>query len=257
MTNRLLIEDTGPVRVITLNRPEVHNAFDDKLIAELHLAFTDADRNDDVRVVVLAANGKSFSAGADLNYMRRIGEFSREDNVADANRMAKMLHALYSLRKPTIARVSGSAFGGGVGLVSCCDFAIAAHDASFAFSEARIGIIPATISPFVVDAIGQKQASRLFMRARPFSAERALQVGLISEVCKSDELDQRIGRLTQDLLHNGPEAVVRCKQLARRVGMRAIDDTLLQETAEAIAERRESDEGREGLDAFLNQRMPD
>jgi len=248
--------DGRGVATVTMNNPDKHNAFDDAIIAELQAAFERADSDDQVRVLILAATGKSFSAGADLNWMKRMADYSRAENLRDSKALAAMLQSLNFLSKPSIARVQGAAFGGAVGLVSCCDMAVASQRASFCLSEVKIGLIPATISPYVVAAIGQRAARRYFTTAERFKAERALQLGLLSEVVEEDQLDHCIDGLLESLLANGPAAVKAAKQLVFDVAEREIDATLIQATCEAIADIRVSAEGQEGLGAFLEKRPP-
>jgi methylglutaconyl-CoA hydratase len=244
------------VATVTLNRPEIHNAFDETLIASLTAAFVSLDDNADVRVVVLTGAGKSFCAGADLNWMRRMAAFGKEENLADANALAGMLRALYALSKPTIARVGGAAYGGGVGLVAACDIAIAVPEATFALSEARLGLIPATIGPYVIEAIGARQARRYFLTAERFDAQEARRIGLVHELVAADAIDARIDALIATLQTAGPAAQLECKALIRGVAHRPIDDDVIAGTAQHIAAVRASPEGREGVAAFLGKRRP-
>jgi methylglutaconyl-CoA hydratase len=244
------------VATITLNRPDIHNAFDEALIARLTASLVSLDDNRDVRVVVVAGAGRSFCAGADLNWMKRMAAFDREQNLADANALAAMLRALYALSKPTIARVHGAAYGGGVGLVAACDIAIGAPEAMFALSEAKLGLIPATIGPYVIEAIGVRQARRRFLTAERFDAAEALRIGLLHEVVPLGELDARIAELAAMLETAGPQAQLECKALIRGVAHRPIDDDVIAGTAEHIAAVRASAEGREGLAAVLGKRKP-
>ncbi len=249
------VDDRGVARV-TMNNPEKHNAFDDAIIKELHAVFEQADTDDQVRVLVLAATGKSFSAGADLNWMKRMADYSREENLRDSKALAAMLRSLNFLSKPSIARVQGAAFGGAVGLVSCCDMAVASQRASFCLSEVKIGLIPATISPYVVAAIGQRAARRYFTTAERFKAQQALRLGLLSEVVEEDQLDHCIDGLIESLLANSPAAVRAAKRLVFDVAEREINAPLIEATCEAIADIRVSAEGQEGLCAFLEKRAP-
>jgi len=244
------------VATVTLNRPEIHNAFDETLIAHLTAAFVSLDDDPDVRVVVLAAAGRSFCAGADLNWMKRMAAFGRQENLADAHALAAMLRALYALSKPTVARVSGAAYGGGVGLVAACDIALGVPEAMFALSEARLGLIPATIAPYVIEAIGARQARRYFVTAERFDAADALRIGLLHEVVAIEAIDARIDRLVGTLKAAGPAAQLECKALIRGVAHRPIDDDVIAGTAEHIAAVRASPEGREGVAAFLAKRRP-
>jgi len=250
------VDDRG-VAMVTMNNPDKHNAFDDIIIKELHAAFEQADADDQVRVLILAATGKNFSAGADLNWMKRMASYTREENLRDSQALAAMLKSLNFLSKPSIARVQGAAFGGAVGLVSCCDMAVGSQRASFCLSEVKIGLMPATISPYVIAAIGQRAARRYFTSAERFKAEQALQLGLLSEVVAEEQLDQCIEGLLESLLANSPAAVKAAKQLVFDVAEREINTPLIQATCEAIADIRVSSEGQEGLGAFLEKRAPD
>ena len=249
------IDSRGVARV-TMNRPEKHNAFDDSVIAELRATFDDLATRDEVRVMVLASQGKNFSAGADLGWMKRMAEYDYEHNHHDAQLLAGMLKALHDLPQPTIARVQGAAFGGAVGLVSCCDMAVAGESASFCLSEVKIGLIPATISPYVITAMGERAARRYFTTAERFRAAEGLRLGLVSEVVGEDELDAAVDTLVDALLQNGPQAVRAAKQLVADVAGREITADLIEDTCERIAQIRISDEGQEGLGAFLNKRKP-
>jgi methylglutaconyl-CoA hydratase len=249
------IDSRGIARV-TMNRPEKHNAFDDSVIAELRAAFDELAARDDVRVVVLASEGKNFSAGADLGWMKRMAEYDYAHNLKDAQLLAGMLKALHDLPQPTIARVQGAAFGGAVGLVSCCDMAVASEGASFCLSEVKIGLMPATISPYVIKAMGERAARRYFTTAERFRAAQGLRLGLVSEVAAEDELDAAVDALVDALLQNGPLAVRAAKQLVVDVAGKEITPELIEHTCERIAQIRISDEGQEGLGAFLNKRKP-
>ena len=242
------------VATVTLNRPEIHNAFDEALIEALTAAFVSLDDNADVRAVVLAGAGKSFCAGADLNWMKRMAAFGAEENLADAHALAAMLRSLYALAKPTIARVTGAAYGGGVGLVAACDIAIAVPEAAFALSEVKLGLIPATIGPYVMEAIGARQARRYFLTAERFGAQDALRIGLLHDVVARDQIDARIEQFIATLKAASPAAQLECKALIRGVAHRPIDDDVIAGTAEHIAAVRASPEGREGVAAFLGKR---
>lgn len=241
---------------ITLNRPEMHNAFDDTLISALIEEFTRLERERSVRVIFLAASGKSFSSGADLNWMRRMSDYSFDENRADAMALAELMKTLANLSKPTIALVQGAAIGGGVGLVACCDIALASENASFCLSEVRLGLIPAVISPYVAAAIGSRATRRYFLTAERFDANEARRIGLVHEVVSSEELAERADKLGRKLLRNGPQAMASVKALVAEVALGSLDDDLIADTAERIAEIRASAEGREGLSAYLEKRDP-
>lgn len=244
------------IATLRLNRADKHNAFDDEIIAQMSAAFIDIDNDDSVRLMILAANGKNFCAGADLGWMKRMASYDYQANLDDARGLASMLKSLNSMNKPTIARVQGAAFGGAVGLVSCCDIAVAAESAFFCLSEVKLGIVPATISPYVIAAIGQRAARRYFCSAETFDAQRALSLGLLSEVCAEHVLDQSIEKISKKILANGPAAVTASKQLVRDFANKTIDADLIENTSKRIAEIRVSDEGQEGLAAFLEKRSP-
>jgi len=246
--------DANGVATLTLNRPEVHNAFDDHLIVQLTHKLRELDHHASVRVVVLAAGGKSFSAGADLNWMKRIARYSEAENIRDAVALAGLMRALNTMTKPTIARVQGSAFGGGVGLVACCDIAIAGSAALFSLSEVRLGLIPAVISPYVIAAMGERNARRYFLTAERFDAQEALRVGLVHTVVTDGELDAAVSRIVGELLKGGPKAIAASKELIAHVTGRPIDHVLAEETATRIAQIRVSPEGQEGIAAFLDKR---
>ena len=255
MSESLAVERQGPVGLVSMNRPERHNAFDDVLIAELTEALRSIEADDAVRVVVLSGAGKSFSAGADLNWMKRMSGFGKDENQRDAMQMAALMRTLANLRKPTIARVHGAAYGGGVGLVACCDVAVGSHASTFALSEARLGLIPAVISPYVVAAIGERSARRYFLTAERFDAAEAWRLGLLHELAPDEAgLDEKIGEIVDAMLQCGPVAQKEAKELIRAVAGRPIHSELLQDTAERIARIRASPEGREGVAAFLDKR---
>jgi len=256
MYQTLEIERTGKVATLWMNRPAVFNAFDRALIAELAAACAALDADASVRVVVLAGRGKHFSAGADLNWMRRASDSTEAENLADSRKFAAMLRALSGLSKPTIARVQGAALGGGTGLTAACDMAIAADDASFATSEVKFGIIPAVISPYVLRAIGPRHALRYFQSAERFGATEAKAMGLVNEVVTLAELDAAVDRLVQALLACGPQAQLAAKQLIAALAGRPIDDAVAEETATRIARQRATDEAREGFAAFFDKRAP-
>lgn len=257
MSESVLFEvDERGVATVTLNRPEKHNAFDDALIKELTNIFKKVGEDKNIRVMILAANGKSFCAGADVNWMRRMADYTFEQNVADANALANMLWELNYLPKPTIARVQGAAFGGAVGLVACCDMAVGSKLSKFCLSEVKLGLIPATISPYVIDAMGARVARRYFTTAEVFSARRARRLGLLSETVTEEELDSTIDDLVQHILRNGPAATAAAKQLVFDVSHQPAEEELLEKTSLRIATIRVSEEGQEGLKAFLEKRPP-
>ena len=254
MFTTLEIELQGPVATIWMNRPDLHNAFDEILIAELTAACVALDDDADVRVVVLAGRGKSFSAGADLNWMRRAANNGLDDNLNDARALARMLRTLAEMNKPTIARVQGAALGGGMGLAAACDIAVASTKAVFATSEVRFGIIPSAISPYVLRAIGARQATRYFQSAERIDAVRAREIGLVHETVEAGALDARIQEIASALLQGGPLAQAAAKDLIRAVDGESINDNLVEETAHRIAHLRATPEAREGIAAFLDKR---
>ena len=239
---------------VTLNRPELRNAFDDALIRELRRAFSDVEKDSSVRVMVLGGNGPAFCAGADLNWMKRMAGYSYEENLADAKGLAEMLATLDRLPKPTIARVHGPVFAGGTGLVAACDIAVGTPEAKMCLSEAKLGLSPATISPYVMRAMGEREARRYFLTAEIFDAQEALRIGMLSLLVQPGELDAAIDGLLKHLLAGGPEAHAKIKALIRSVAGRRPDDALVAETAKQIAEIRGSAEGREGIASFLDKR---
>jgi methylglutaconyl-CoA hydratase len=251
----LAIERQGPIGLITMNRPERHNAFDDVLIAELTEALRSMEAEDGIRVVVLSGAGKSFSAGADLNWMKRMAGFSKEENQRDAMGLGALMRTLAHLRKPTVARVHGAAYGGGVGLVACCDIAVAAQAATFSLSEAKLGLVPAVISPYVVSAIGERAARRYFLTAERFDAAEAWRLGQVHDLgASTEDMDEKIGAIIDAMLTCGPVAQREAKELIRAVAQRPVTSEVIQDTAERIARVRSSPEGREGVAAFLEKR---
>ena len=256
MFETLTIERAGPVATLWMDRPDVFNAFNEQLIDELTRACEQLDKDAEVRVVVLGGRGTHFSAGADLNWMRRAAQASEQENLEDARRFARMLRTLSTLSKPTIARVQGAALGGGTGLAAACDMAVATSDAVFSTSEVKFGIIPAVISPYVLRAMGPRHAMRYFQTAERISAERALAIGLVHEVAAPDQLDAAIAALVKPLLAGGPLAQKAAKDLIAAVQGRPLDDDTLEETAKRIARQRRTDEAREGVSAFLDKRLP-
>jgi len=253
----LEIELAGPVATIWMNRPNLHNAFDETLIAELTAACIALDEDQDVRVVVLAGRGKSFSAGADLNWMRRAANNGIDENLNDARALAGMLRTLAEMGKPTIARVQGAALGGGMGLAAACDIAVASTKAVFATSEVRFGIIPSAISPYVLRAIGARQAYRYFQSAERIDAARAREIGLVHEAVDPEQLDARVREIVGALLQGGPLAQAAAKSLIRAVNNQPINDNLVEDTAHRIAHLRATPEAQEGITAFLEKRNAD
>lgn len=255
--NAILLEVDGPVGILTLNRGDRHNAFDETLIAEITAGLKELEANHAVRVVVLSSTGKSFCAGADLNWMQRAAGYSPEENLRDARNLAELLRTLNELAKPTVARVQGPAYGGGVGLVSACDVAIATFDAQFALTEVKLGLIPAVISPYVIQALGTRAARRYMLSAERFSASEAYRLGLVHEIVPDEAaLDDAVGEVVEALLNNGPNAQAECKALIAAVADRTIDAAVIEDTAQRITRVRASDEGREGIGAFLEKRKP-
>lgn len=257
MYENILTEIAAGIGSVTLNRPERHNAFDNRTIDELIDACLAYDANPAVRVVVLSSSGKSFSAGADLNWMKQAAAQGFDENLRDARNLAEMLRCIARLSKPTIARVQGPAYGGGVGVIAACDIAIATATSQFALTEVKLGIIPATISPHVIAAIGERNARRYMLSAETFSAFDACSIGLIHQtVADEAALDEAVGRIAASLLKNGPQALAACKQLIADVAGQPLSAELIEDTARRIAEIRASDEAREGMSAFLEKRKP-
>ncbi|XQW83677.1 enoyl-CoA hydratase/isomerase family protein [Thalassotalea piscium] len=253
--SKVLFEvDRYGVATVTLNNPEKHNAFDDEIIAQLTRVFMEIASRDDIKLMILASTGKSFSAGADLSWMKRMASYSLDENLADANALAHMLKSLNFLPQPTIAKIQGAAFGGAVGLAACCDIVIASDKASFCLSEVKLGLIPATISPYVINAIGQKACRRYFITAERFFAKQAQQLGLVNEVVPLDDLDSAIDDMVLTILNNSPEAVIQAKKLTSDIAFQNIDEALISLTSERIAAIRISEEGQEGLTAFFEKR---
>jgi methylglutaconyl-CoA hydratase len=250
------IELKGAVATIWMNRPDLHNAFDENLITELTAACIALDDDKDVRVVVLAGLGKSFSAGADLNWMKRAANNGLDDNLNDARALAFMLRTLAEMKKPTIARVQGAALGGGMGLAAACDIAVASTKAVFATSEVKFGIIPSAISPYVLRAIGPRQAYRYFQSAERIDALRAREIGLVHEAVEPEQLDAKVQEIVNALLQGGPLSQAAAKDLIRAVAGQPVNETLVEETAHRIAHLRATPEAREGISAFLDKRQP-
>ena len=256
MADNLIVEKHGAVATVTLNRPELRNAFDDVLISSLTEAFSDIEKDESVRAMVLTGSGKAFCAGADLNWMKRMAGYGYEQNLADAKALAGMLAALDRMSKPTVARVHGPAYAGGVGLVAACDIAIGTQNAAFCLTEVKLGLSPATISPYVVRAMGERLARRYFLTAEVIDAGEAYRLRLLSEVVATEALDDTINALLDHLVAGGREAHRKIKDLVRAVGTSPPDDALIADTARRIAEIRVSPEGREGIASFLEKRKP-
>ncbi|WP_423597927.1 enoyl-CoA hydratase/isomerase family protein [Roseateles sp. MS654] len=260
VTTTLRVERSGPgaaVARVTLNRPDVRNAFNDTVIGELTAVFEALGGDTSLRAIVLAAEGKAFCAGADLNWMKAMAGYSWDENHADASRLAHMLWTLYRCPVPVIARVQGDVYAGGVGLVSVCDIVVAAESAGFCLSEAKLGLLPATIGPYVVRAMGEQAARRYFVTAERFSAAEAHRLGLVHElVADAQALDATVDALVAALLANGPMAVRACKRLVQDVAHAPITDALRDDTARRIADIRASDEGRDGVQSFLSKGKP-
>lgn len=252
----LTLTHTGALLTITLSRPEVRNAFNDEVIAELTQAFQTAAASAETRVVVLAAEGPAFCAGADLNWMRRMADYTRAESLADAAKLAEMLRVMYACPKPTIARIQGDVVAGGMGLVAACDMAVAVDTAGFCLSEVKLGLIPATISPYVIRAMGARAAHRYFLTAERFSAQVAHRIGFVHEVVPAEQVDAKVAELVKALVNASPNAVRSCKELVQTVAEREIDGALIAQTVEGIAEIRSSTEGKEGVQSFLQKRKP-
>ena len=257
MTNaNLTIAIQSHVATVTLNRPDVRNAFNAELIAEITHTFIELGKRSDVRCIVLAANGPAFCAGADLNWMRSMADYTHEQNLADAARLAAMMQTVYECPKPTIARIQGDVYAGGMGLVAACDMAVAVDTAHFCLSEVKLGLLPSTISPYVIRAMGARAAHRYFLTAERFSAAHALRIGFVHEVVAADTLDSKVAELSSALVNAGPQAVRLCKKLVQDVAGHDITPELVDMTIASIADVRVSPEGREGLQSFLQKRKP-
>jgi methylglutaconyl-CoA hydratase len=252
----LQVSVNGALATITLDRPDVRNAFNETMIADLTQAFDSLGSNDAVRAIVLEANGPAFCAGADLNWMKKMARHTHAENLADAQQLAVMLRTIYACLKPVVAKVQGDCYAGGMGLVAACDIVVAAEEVHFCLSEVTLGLIPATISPYVIKAIGEQAARRYFLTAERFDAREARRIGLAHEVVAASELDGKVGAITKALVANSPHAVRQAKILVRDVAGRPVTDALVQDTAERIAQIRASGEGREGVLSFLEKRKP-
>ena len=252
----LLLEVGAGVARVELNRAEVRNAFNERLIGEITQIFFELGQRDDVRCIILAANGTAFCAGADLNWMRSMADYTREENLADAERLAAMMRTVYECPKPIIAKIQGDVYAGGTGLVAVCDMAVAVDTAHFCLSEVKLGLVPSTISPYVIRAMGARAAHRYFLTAERFSAAEALRIGFVHEVVAADALNAKVAELSTALVNAGPEAVKLCKKLVQDVAGKDITPELVDMTIASIADVRVSAEGREGLQSFLQKRKP-
>lgn len=252
----LELSRAGNLATVTLNRPDVRNAFNETTIAEITAAFTELGADHEVRAIVLAANGQSFCAGADLNWMKKMADYTHEENLADAGQLATMLHTIYSCPKPVVARIQGDCYAGGMGLVAACDVVVTVDSANFCLSEVKLGLIPATISPYVIKAMGENAARRYFLTAERFSAAEAHRLGFAHELVSAELLDAKVADIVKALVSNSPNAVKQAKTLVREVGGREITAALIAGTVQGIAQIRASDEGREGVRSFLEKRKP-
>jgi len=252
----LLVTVADKVATVTLNRPDLRNAFNEGAIAELARVFDELGRHDAVRAIVLAANGPSFCAGADLNWMKKMAGYSHDENEADAMRLAEMLRTIYLCPKPVVARVQGDCYAGGMGLVAACDIVVASETAGFCLSEVKLGLIPATISPYVIKAMGEQAARRYFLTAERFDAAEAQRIGVAHAVVAPEALDATVAGIVKALVNNSPHAVRQAKTLVREIVGQPVDDALLLDTAGRIAAIRASTEGREGVASFLEKRKP-
>ena len=253
----ITISSVGHCATVTLNRPEVRNAFNDEVIAELTQAFTELGQDPQVRAIVLAAEGTAFCAGADLNWMRRMADYSQAENLADAGQLAEMLRVIYTCPKPTVARIQGDVVAGGMGLVAACDMAVSVDSANYSLSEVRLGLVPATISPYVIRAMGARAAHRYFLTAERFDATEALRIGFVHSVVPVERLDPQVAEITQALVNASPNAVKQCKALLHEVAGKDVDAALIAHTVQGIASIRASAEGKEGVQSFLQKRKPD
>jgi len=252
----ITISTAGHCATITLNRPEVRNAFNDEVIAELTAAFTRLGKEPEVRAIVLGAVGPAFCAGADLNWMRRMADYSHAENKLDAAQLAEMLRVIYTCPKPTVARIQGDVYAGGMGLVAACDMAVSVDSANYCLSEVKLGLYPATISPYVIRAMGARAAHRYFLTAERFDAAEALRIGFVHAVVAADQLDAKVGEITGALVNASPNAVRECKTLLHDVVGKDIDAALIARTVQGIASIRASTEGKEGVQSFLHKRKP-
>ena len=256
MSKVLFTKDNNGIARITLNNPEKQNAFDDEIILALINIFNEIEHSQDLRLVILSSNGKNFSAGADLNWMKRMSNASYDENMRDASSLTTMLQKLNNLAQPTLVIIKGAVFGGGVGLVSCCDISIASNESIFSLSEVKVGLVPATIGPYVIQAIGERNARRFFLTGERFGAEVAREINLVHEVINENELDEKIEFFIKLFKKNGPKAVLAAKKIIADVANKEIDAAIINHTCHVITELRMSDEGKEGVSAFLEKRNP-
>ncbi|HJU70846.1 MAG TPA: enoyl-CoA hydratase/isomerase family protein [Paucimonas sp.] len=252
----LAIQLAGATATVTLDRPDVRNAFNETSIADIERAFRELGADGNIRAIVLAARGPAFCAGADLNWMKKMAGYTDAENRADAMRLAEMLRAIYLCPKPVVAKVQGDCYAGGMGLVAACDIAVAVEDANFCLSEVKLGLIPATISPYVIKAMGENAARRYFVTAERFSAQEAHRIGFVHAVAPAESLDTTVADIVKSLAANSPNAVQEAKRLVRDVAGLPVTDALVADTAERIAQIRASDEGKEGVRSFLEKRKP-
>ncbi len=257
MYQSIITEVDGAVGILTLNKPARHNALDEKLISEITTGLLALEAEPRVRVIVLSSAGKSFCAGADMGWLKRQIVFSPQENLNDARNLARMMNTLNDLSKPTVARIQGPTFGSGVGIVACCDIAVATYDAQFALGEVRLGIIPAIVGPFIMAAIGERFARRFMLSAERFSAAEAYRIGLVHEIVPDEtQLDQALAEIIGHLLENSPQAMTECKRMLRAFAQNPIDPTLIEDAAQRNTRVRISAEGKEGLSAFVEKRTP-
>jgi methylglutaconyl-CoA hydratase len=256
LTSPLLVEYKGGIAILTLNKPTINNAFDDEIIALLVMALDDCRLNDNVKIIQLRGAGRHFSAGADLNWMRRMAELDYNANREDAGQLARLMSTLYQINKPTIAVIQGASYGGAVGLIACCDFAIATEESSFCLSEVTIGLAPAVISPYVVKVMGERHARRYCISGEVINSQKAKDINLIHERLPSDKIENYVNKLSQKLLNNAPNAMGICKSLVQKISNEKLNDNIHHYTRDLIAQVRVSEEGQEGLSAFLEKRKP-
>ena len=245
----------GALVTLSFNRPEIHNAFNDVMIDELLEAFTMISKRREIRVVILTGSGKSFCAGADLNWMKRVKDYSYEENLKESLRLADLFYQIYSLPTPTIAKVNGAAIGGGTGFVAVCDLAIASESAKFSFSEVKLGLVPACISPYVIRKVGEGRCREFFLTGERLTAQKALKCGLVNQVVPPEKLDEAVYELSKQLLSSGPNALATCKELLEKVPKMSFEEAKTY-TARVIASLRVSEEGQEGMTSFLEKRKP-